>query len=220
MRWDRRGTQQLSTKAAPSSCTEPLGRVAGRGVKVKGHRSASRLPACRAEMGTMNLQRRNLTKDQQAMAMAMMYPDGDERGRGKKGETRKLLENSNFKRDHLDRARAVLRYSRPLAEEVLKGVIGLDEALQQVRTEEAKARSRQTQIDELRTKTVDLADKVNEGRMKFDDAMAEYHRRLLDEQRIREGVAQAFDGLIKFPGYVAGLRQAIDAGRRARQQTC
>jgi hypothetical protein len=38
--------------------------------------------------------RRNLTKGQQAMALAMMYPEPDERERGKKGETAKLLETS------------------------------------------------------------------------------------------------------------------------------
>jgi hypothetical protein len=69
--------EDYQRKAAPSSCTEPLERIAGRGVKVKGHRSASRLLACRAETETMilardspqefasaNLMRRNLTEGQ------------------------------------------------------------------------------------------------------------------------------------------------------------
>jgi hypothetical protein len=161
-----------------------------------------------AYIASANLMRRNLSKGQQAMALAMMYPEPGKGGRGNKNGS----VSEQFSKTRLSNARAVLRYSRGLAEQVLKGDAGLDEALAQVHSEEGKARSRAAQIDELRAKTTDLADKVKEGRMKFDEAMAEYHQRLLEEQRIREGVKFAFDGLTKFPGHVAGLCQAIDAG--------
>jgi hypothetical protein len=37
-----------------------------------------------------------LSKGQQAMATAMRYPEGEQRGRGKKSTGRKLAETSNF----------------------------------------------------------------------------------------------------------------------------
>jgi ParB/Sulfiredoxin domain len=69
-----------------------------------------------------NLARRNLTKGQQAMAMAMIYPEGQ---KGKK-----VVENlNNFSRARLSQARTVLHHSRALAESVLKGTATLDETL-------------------------------------------------------------------------------------------
>jgi hypothetical protein len=59
---------------------------------------------------------RNLTKGQQAMALAMIYPEPDGRGRGNKGQTAKLLETSSFSRQRLDQARKVFHFSRPMAE--------------------------------------------------------------------------------------------------------
>jgi hypothetical protein len=60
---------------------------------------------------------RNLTKGQQAMAMAMLFPDGRERGRGKKA-----LVSNGFDPSRVRQARMVLHHSRSLAEAVLKGI--------------------------------------------------------------------------------------------------
>jgi hypothetical protein len=68
-----------------------------------------------------NIQRRHLTKGQQAMAVALIFPEGDERGRGKKGKTTKSAEAADFSATRLRQARAVLHHSRPLAQSVLKG---------------------------------------------------------------------------------------------------
>src|SRR4051794_8695766 len=55
-----------------------------------------------------NLARRDLTKGQKAMALAMIYPE-PERGRGKKDEALgKPPENGGFKRERLRQARSVL----------------------------------------------------------------------------------------------------------------
>jgi hypothetical protein len=62
-----------------------------------------------------NLARRNLSKGQQAIALAMIYPE-PERGRGKKDEAKKVLETRGFSRQRLEQARAVLHHSRALAE--------------------------------------------------------------------------------------------------------
>jgi hypothetical protein len=58
---------------------------------------------------SVNLARRNLTKGQQAMLAAMLYPE-PERGRGKKDPALKLPESGGFKRELLRQARSVLRH--------------------------------------------------------------------------------------------------------------
>jgi hypothetical protein len=66
----------------------------------------------------VNLARRNLSKGQQAMALAMLYPEG-ERGRGKNAAARKAQETTGFSSERLRQARSVLHHSRALAESVL-----------------------------------------------------------------------------------------------------
>src|SRR4051812_46720886 len=63
-----------------------------------------------------NINRRNLTRGQKAMALALIYPE-PERGRGKKDEAlEKLPESGGFKRERLRQARSILRHSRGLAD--------------------------------------------------------------------------------------------------------
>lgn len=68
-----------------------------------------------------HINRRHMTKGQRAMAVAMIYPEGDERGRGKKGNSAKLVEITNFSRSLLDHARVVLQWAPELAKPVLGG---------------------------------------------------------------------------------------------------
>jgi hypothetical protein len=62
------------------------------------------------------------------MALAMIYPEPGERGRGKKSEVLKSAETAGFSSRRLNDARSVLAFSRPMAEAVLKGVDSLDQA--------------------------------------------------------------------------------------------
>jgi len=59
---------------------------------------------------TANINQRHMTKGQLAMAVAMVYPDGDKGGRGKKAN---LVEKTGFSQSRLQRARTVLRYCPP-----------------------------------------------------------------------------------------------------------
>ena len=61
-----------------------------------------------------------LMKAQQAMALAMIYPDPEKGGRGKKSEANTAAKRGGFSDDRLQKARSILRASRPLAEAVLK----------------------------------------------------------------------------------------------------
>jgi hypothetical protein len=83
------------------------------------------------------LERRSLSKGQKAMAVAMIYPDADKRGRGQKGVAKTEF-SSDFSVKRLAQARSVLRYSRPLADEVITGTTALDEAVKIVRQQELR----------------------------------------------------------------------------------
>ena len=52
----------------------------------------------RALIVSANIARRHLTKAQQAIALAMIYPEPDQRGRGKKSEATKYAESRVFGR--------------------------------------------------------------------------------------------------------------------------
>jgi hypothetical protein len=65
------------------------------------------------------VQSRHLTKGQQAMALAMIYPEGVKGGRGKK---RNSSETEGFSAARLSQARTVLRFSEEVADSVFAGV--------------------------------------------------------------------------------------------------
>ena len=97
-----------------------------------------------------NLQRRNLTKGQQAMALAMIYPKEPERGRGKKDAARKDAESASFSYRRLQEARSILWHSHDLAEAVLKGMLPFNDALAQVEEARVAASSKTARHAQLR----------------------------------------------------------------------
>ena len=70
-----------------------------------------------AHVLSANVHRRHLTKGQQAMAIALAYPNPEERGRGKKSL---IIKDFNINQGYLSQARFVLRHCRDKAEEVLR----------------------------------------------------------------------------------------------------
>ena len=124
----------------------------------------------RAFIASANLKRRNLSKGQQAMALAMMYPEPEKGGRGKKSEAKTSQKLGGFSAARLDQARAVLRWSRTKAEAVLAGGEYLDAVLGEMKAEQEQRKSSEQRAAELRLKAADLADLVDEGRMSLSDA--------------------------------------------------
>jgi ParB-like chromosome segregation protein Spo0J len=145
---------------------------------------------------SVNLARRNLTKGQQAMALAMIYPEAP-RGRGHKDPARSALkgaETASFRR--LQEARAVLRDSRELAEAVIAGK-PLDEALKEVSAAQHERQSFEWRLSELRREAPDVADLVVEERLTLEAGMAELaERRKLEEVR-RENLLRASHAVIE-----------------------
>lgn len=98
------------------------------------------------------------------MAMAMMYPeDGGKGGRGKKSESGNLPLNGGFGRERLRQARAVLHFSRLIAQAVLNGTTPLNDALATVKEQEQYQQSDEAKLTRLQESAPDLAEQVNEG---------------------------------------------------------
>lgn len=83
-----------------------------------------------------NLGRRHMTKGQQAMALAMHFPDGGVGGRGKRGAPGNPQAAWGFSGESVRKARAVLRWSRAAADAVMVGAITLDAAYEEERERE------------------------------------------------------------------------------------
>lgn len=140
-----------------------------------------------------NLNRRNITKGQQAMSYAMIYPEP--RSKGGRGKT--SVENTEvFSRDRLKQARAVLRHSKTLADGVLKNTITLDKALETVNHEKDRLHSAEAQMKRLRADAPDLADQVDEGRLTLAEALAASEERKRSKESAERAATQQLQQLM------------------------
>jgi hypothetical protein len=81
-----------------------------------------------------------MSKGQQAMAVAMVYPEPEKTTHGKKSKTKLLLETkTNFSGARLSQARTVLACSTDLALAVLAGTKALDAAYCEAKKAKARA---------------------------------------------------------------------------------
>lgn len=162
-----------------------------------------------AYIAGVNLKRRNLTKGQQAMALAMIYPEPETGGRGKKSQ--RVEETSTFSTKRLQQARSVLAFSKPMAEAVLKGVDSLDAALQKVDAEKQREQGDTARLERLHRTTSDLADLVDEGRMTLNEAMAALNERMSRLRSAYQAGLSAAEQLTDFCGLVAAIREGEEA---------
>jgi ParB-like chromosome segregation protein Spo0J len=127
-----------------------------------------------------NINRRHLTKGQQAMLRAMLYPEP------KPGERTDLLIDSTganvpFDKALLSRARLVLKYGRDdLARAVVAGVEPLTEAFAKAKARRDAADSEVSNLAELQREAPDLASLVTEEQLKLPEAWAAYEKRKAD----------------------------------------
>lgn len=86
------------------------------------------------QTGIDGSERRNMTKGQKAMWLAMLYPEPEKGGRGKLSEISDGLGVSHgHAKNLLSQARAVLRHDQELARSVLAGAKSLDKALAEMK---------------------------------------------------------------------------------------
>lgn len=158
---------------------------------------------------SMNLTRRNLSKGQQAMALAMIYPEA-KRGRpGGNVKNIKISELDNSERVLLSQARTILRHSRELAEGILHGGIHFDVAWKQVKEETHKRLGRDAQMAQLRTHASDVAALVEDGRLTLEAGLKELgERQRAIRHRIEAGHGAAAR-VGEFAGHVLTMESAV-----------
>ncbi|TGB05758.1 ParB N-terminal domain-containing protein [Streptomyces sp. MZ04] len=127
-----------------------------------------------------NLCRRNLSKGQQAMiiAMARSFSEHSLRHHAK-------LHSISLTR--ISNAATVLKHSPHLAEQVRIGAVRLDAAYATVREYKARSAALRAQHDRLREHAPDLAEQVTEELITLDDATAALDQRQ-HEQQLRQSV--------------------------------
>jgi len=129
-----------------------------------------------------NIMRRHMTKGQRAMAVAMMYPEGQQ---GKKDNIAKLLGSGEY----LRQARTVLKYAPEYTDAVLAGAKSLSEAYEEAKHRKRAGNDDTDKLEWLKGEAPDLADKVVEGELTLIGAIAEHHER--ERQREMERAALA-----------------------------
>jgi len=112
--------------------------------------------------------------------MALIYPEPEKGGRGKKD-----CETQGFSSTRSSRARLILRQSRPLAEAVLNGTRTFDDALLTVEHLRQESSSTEAKLERLRVGAPDLAVRVADEQLSIDEAIAILREREATEQRVR-----------------------------------
>jgi ParB-like chromosome segregation protein Spo0J len=118
----------------------------------------------------VNLQRRNLTKGQAAMVAARACKETLQ-------STRKVATAIGTSAQRITQANVVLDFAPDLAEGVIAGATGLDEAYKVARDRKTAADSVENQLARLRAEDPELAAKVVEGELTLAGARAELGER-------------------------------------------
>lgn len=180
---------ELAEDIAENGLQEPvvIAEIAGQWQLVDGR---NRLAACRlaniiphtrilesdptAYVLSANVHRRHLTKGQQAMAVALAYPES-KRGRGNVDSAKSVL-NTDISDSYLKHARFVLRHCRDKAEEVLRNA---DYPLTTAYVEAKEIVEAQQKAEDERKR---LSDLLNEFRNDYPDLIALYDDKKLSIQ--------------------------------------
>lgn len=158
-----------------------------------------------------NLQRRNLTKGQQAMALAIIYPEPGKGGRGHKGAN----SIGEFSGELLRQARFVLRMApEELVPQVMSGNVFLDAAYAEATKRKQAASGTEAQMARLRDTAPDLADLVTEERMSLGEATAAANQRVAERQQAIEAGRRASIHLLDFCTAAVTIKAAAELGER------
>jgi hypothetical protein len=110
-----------------------------------------------------NIARRHLTKAQQAIALAMIYPEPNTTGMADPVKFLNGVDNIGSMRVMLSQARAILRHSAELAQDVLHRRRYFDDALKQAKQAEQSSKSHDAQMQQLRSKVPDIAALIDDA---------------------------------------------------------
>jgi hypothetical protein len=149
-----------------------------------------------------NINRRNLTAGQRAMAMAMVYPEPGERGRGKKGK-----ETLHFSKMRLSQARTILRHSPDAAQRILAGdtTVKFDEAYEAAATAKARREMNEGRLAQLRAEFPHIAEQVDKQDLTLDEAERKAsNEREVERSRRQTMMATAREAVAKIAAFSSG----------------
>lgn len=131
-----------------------------------------------------NIARRHLTKAQQAMAMAKIYPEPAKYKRGSNS-----LESKELKSGYLAQARAILKWCPEYVDNILnsRGQIKFDAAYKEAMDRKAAAGAPKAREAAIRKSDPDLADRIAEEQISLAEAEALAKSRRDDERKKRQG---------------------------------
>jgi len=160
-----------------------------------------------------NIARRHMTKGQRAMAVAMIYPEPEKGGRGKKGANLKL--NLGFSTMLLSQARTVLANGRAIAESVLKGDEQLGKAYETVQRLISETESDEKRLHRLRDEAPDVAELVDAGKITLAAGVAEVTERQRRELEAKEHARRSSAILEnEMSGHITNVMAGIKFGEK------
>lgn len=141
-----------------------------------------------------NINRRHMTKGQRAMALATIYPE-PKRGVHANSELKKLTGNDGTLQVYLSYARAVLKYSPTLVDDVMSNKKKLPEAYELAKAIKNSSETATVRLENIREKYPDVASQVDDGSLTMEGAEAETMARdELERQRVA-GLNAALDSI-------------------------
>jgi hypothetical protein len=155
----------------------------------------------------VNVNRRHLTKGQRAMAVAKLYPEPEHLRRKGSGSIKNIeLASAQY----ISHARTVLRWLPEIADHVLAGTTPLNEAYAEAQRLKEQADAEPLRLTRLRQHAPDLAELVDEGRMRLTEAESAHATRLEDVRRQRQANLDILNGLERMFVVFADERQRRD----------
>lgn len=144
----------------------------------------------RAYIVSANIRRRNLTKGQQAVLVAKIYPEPEKGGRNKNA-----VITTEFSSGLLSQARTVLRHAPDLADHVINGSLSLDKAYEEARIRKGRADTYEARFNALKAAAPDLAEMVVEEKLTLEEAEAAQREREEKARRGKRLLAEALHAL-------------------------
>lgn len=157
-----------------------------------------------AYIADANLERRDLSKGQKAMLMAVRFP---RRKRGPKGEkeTTETVETRGVSAQRISAARLVNELCPEMVEAIISGKQGLDDALVEAQRRRTAATTEESRFARLELTAPDLAVHVQEERMKLAEAEAALREREADLRRQAENAQKIVADINKAVALLEGV---------------
>jgi hypothetical protein len=167
----------------------------------------------RAYVVSANIRHRHLTVGQQVMGLAIIYPEPGQRGK-KSTIVDNLPGDRRAATQLLSEARAVLRFSPALAEQVVIGTRTLDAAILATRQAESAANTDEANLRRLREHAPDLAAQVDEERLTLSEAAAALRQRDEDKRLAIEAGRRAAASILDICSKAVTIYSAAQLGER------